>query len=159
MHTIPDDVTIRSLPASSLGSPLRKSGNAGSQRAKECRHEGGIRCGKDGKVSKEYFFKQLLEGCFYSAIVVFVWSTEDYHWGEHLEFALLIFISTFMYPMSKFSTQGLAYSIFKPLTWRKILGLQFDSMHGVQVLFALFCLVLAIPIGSSYCIFRLFKRG
>lgn len=110
-------------------------------------------------MNKEYFFKQLLEGGFYSAIVVFVWSTEGYRWGEHLEFALLIFMSTFMYPMSKFSIQGLAYRVLKPLTWRKILGLQFDSMHGVQMLFAMFCLVLAIPIGSSYCIFRVCKRG
>ena len=110
-------------------------------------------------MSKEYFFKQLVEGGFYSVIVVFVWSTEDYRWGECLDFALMIFLSTLMYPMSKYTIQSLAYRVFKPLTWRKILGLQFDSMHSVQVLFAFFCLVFAIPIGSVYCVFRFCKRG
>jgi ABC-type amino acid transport system permease subunit len=110
-------------------------------------------------MSRSYFFRQLAEGCCYTLIVVISSCVKGYRWSDHLDFALLVGLSMLLYPMSKFMIHSLASRIFEPATWRKIFGLHITNVSGIPVIFALICLIFAVPLGGGYCIFLCIKRA
>lgn len=110
-------------------------------------------------MDKTYFFRQLTEVSFYSLVGVISSNWAGFQWGKHLDVALLLALSILLYPMSKHMIQSLAYRVFTPLTWRKMFGLHITNVSGIPVLFALVCLVPAIPIGGLYCVLWCCKRG
>ncbi|CAI8718995.1 Colicin transporter [Pseudomonas sp. IT-P258] len=109
-------------------------------------------------MDKKYFTKHLLLSALYLITASAAFYIDDNLFYHDIKLVTLMLLSTLLYPLSRYFTTASAYKLTGPEFWRKDFFIKGDST-GINALFIFFCLVFAIPLGSTYLIFMILKRG
>ena len=109
-------------------------------------------------MDKKYFTKHLLLSALYLITASAAFYIGDKLFYHDIKLVTLMLLSTLLYPFSRYWITASAYKLTGPEFWRKDFFIKGDST-GINALFIFFCLVFAIPLGSTYLIFMILKRG
>ena len=110
-------------------------------------------------MGKKYFVKNSLTGFLFLIVAIVAFYTGDKLFYKDVGLVIFMILSTLLYPLSRYLIQATAYRFNSQIFWRKAFLLHYSDISGVTALFAFFCIVFAIPIGSIYLIYIIFNRG
>jgi multisubunit Na+/H+ antiporter MnhG subunit len=114
---------------------------------------------KSTQMDKNYFVKHLSIGCLYLIGTSISFYINDDQFYKNRGMVLFLAFSTLLYPLSRHLIEATAYKLRTPTFWKKAFGLHLTDISGIRALFDFFCIALAIPIGSAYLAFMIYKKG
>lgn len=110
-------------------------------------------------MDKKYFVKNSLTGFLFLIVAIASLYTGDELFYKDVRLVIFMVLSTLLYPFSRYLIQATAYKLKSPIFWKKAFLLHYSDISGITALFAFFCMVFAIPIGSIYLIYIIFNKG
>ncbi|QXH53510.1 hypothetical protein KSS94_10515 [Pseudomonas fakonensis] len=110
-------------------------------------------------MDRKYYIHHLLIGCVYLITVSIAWAySGDAFYESHWLVAFMV-LSTLLYPCARYFVQASAYRVTGPTFWTRGYFVEDVNSPSLRALFSVLCILLAIPLGMAYLLFRLVRKG
>lgn len=106
------------------------------------------------KMTKDYYFKNLLLGSVLAGIIIFIW------WGGDSKPIILVYLSAInalLFPFSKMLIEKVALKLTSENFWSRGIFTDTAPKSGVRALYYLFAFAIAIPCSAVYFILEMLK--
>jgi hypothetical protein len=119
----------------------------------------GARWIDENPMNRQYYTHHLLIGCIYLIAVSIAWSANGDAFYESPWLVAFMVLSTLFYPCARYLVQASAYRVTGPTFWTRGFFIEDANSPGLRALFSVLCILLAIPLGVAYVLFRLSRKG
>lgn len=105
--------------------------------------------------------KEYLKGLFFGVLYI----TPSYIlWRENADdplirlFVFSSIVSAFLFPLSKYAVEKFALFFTRVDFWKRVFFIDTPAKSGLLVIYYGLCFAVAIPVGTAYLIYSIFKE-
>ena len=103
-----------------------------------------------------YYIKNIWWGILTFFAMTYSWNSYDYKISSNHPLYIPVFFSSLLFPFAKHAIETFALKFTTRQYWHKGYWVDTPGKTGVIALFYLMCIVVAIPIGLPYAIYKFY---
>lgn len=102
-------------------------------------------------MDSQYYLRQCKRGLLYSGVFLINWYWRDAHpLGTNVVYTSLVVASCLLFPYATKCFEQLAHVTRTYSLWHRCFGVETLRNNGFIMLYHVFCLVVALPVGGLY---------
>lgn len=111
-------------------------------------------------MDNQYYIRQCRRGLLYGSVCLINWYWRDaYPLGANVVYTLVVVGSCLLFPYATKFFERLSQVTRTYKLWHKIFGVETLRNNGFIMLYHVFCLVVALPVGGLYFLYTAIRKS